>query len=49
MKYLKTPNNKTYIQWNVTSGSGFFSMATKNNELYPSLSSVGLCKTEFLF
>ena len=36
MKYLKSPNNKTYIQWNVTSGSGFFSVATQNDELYPS-------------
>jgi len=36
MKYLKSPNNKTYIQWNVTSGSGFFSIATQNDELYPS-------------
>jgi hypothetical protein len=36
MKYLKSPNSKTYIQWNVTSGSGFFSVATQNDELYPS-------------
>jgi hypothetical protein len=36
MKYLKSPSNKTYIQWNVTSGSGFFSIATQNDELYPS-------------
>ena len=35
MKYLKSPNNKTYIQWNVTSGSGFFSVATQNDELSP--------------
>jgi len=36
MKYLKSPNNKTYIQWNIVSGSGFFSVATQNDELYPS-------------
>ena len=36
MKYLKSPNNKSYIQWNVTSGSGFFSVATQNDELSPS-------------
>ena len=33
MKYLKSPNNKTFIQWNVESGSGFFSVATQNDEL----------------
>jgi hypothetical protein len=36
MKYLKSPNSKTYVQWNVTSGSGFFSVASQNDELYPS-------------
>jgi len=36
MKYLKSLNSKTHIQWNVTSGSGFFSVATQNDELYPS-------------
>jgi hypothetical protein len=39
MKFLKSPNNKTYIKWNVVSGSGFFSFATQNDELAPSGSS----------
>jgi hypothetical protein len=35
MKYLKSPNSKTYIQWNVESGSGNFTIATQNDELLP--------------
>jgi len=35
MQYLKSPNSKTYIQWNVESGSGFFTLVTQNDDLVP--------------
>ena len=31
MQYFKNTNDKTYIQWNVESGSGFFAVVTQNS------------------
>ena len=31
MQYFKNTNNKTYIQWNVESGSGFLTVVTQND------------------
>jgi hypothetical protein len=41
MQYLKNTNNKTYIQWNVESGSGFFTVVAQNDMPNPPSGSTG--------
>jgi hypothetical protein len=33
MKYFKSTNDKTHIQWNVESGSGFFTCVSQNDNI----------------
>ena len=41
MQYFKNTNNKTYVQWNVESGSGFLTVVTQNDLPAPPSGSTG--------